>query len=203
MRWDNFFSDLESQLELGLTSEEDNLQAEEERLRVSRLGIRDRIMAMVAVSDRGARYPLNLILKGSDGSDVVELIVSSIGRDWLAAELVGQGQQGRQCVVPLSAIAGIAVSRRQLRHSLEPPEIPRATGALADRLGLAFILRDLCRRRTGVELTLVGETLFGTIDRVGRDHLDLAVHESGKPRRNDEVRALRIVGLDVVLMIRL
>jgi len=203
MRWDNLFSDLESQLESGLTTEEDNLQAEEERLRVSRLGIRDRIMAMVAVADRGAHSPLALILKGSDGSDVVEVLVRSIGRDWLAAELVGQGQQGRQCVVPLSAIAGIALSRRQLRHSLEPREAPTATGALADRLGLAFILRDLCRRRTGVEVTLVGETLFGTIDRVGRDHLDLAVHEAGKPRRNDEVRALRIVALDVVLMIRL
>jgi hypothetical protein len=174
MRWDNLFSDLESQLEFGLTTEEDNLQAEEERLRVGRLGIRDRILAMVAVADRGAHYPLNLILRGSDGSDGVEVIVRSVGRDWLAAELTGQSQQGRQCVIPLSAIAGIALARRQLRHSLEPREESSAAGALSDRLGLAFILRDLCRRRTGIEITLAGETLFGTIDRVGRDHLDLA-----------------------------
>lgn len=106
-------------------------------------------------------------------------------------------------MIPLTAIAGIALSRRQLRHSLEPREATSAAGALADRLGFPFILRDLCRRRTGVEVTLVGETLFGTIDRVGRDHLDLAVHDAGSPRRNDEVRALRIVALDVVLMIRL
>lgn len=51
MRGDNLFSDLESQLEFGLTAEEDDLQAEGERLRIGRLGIRDRIMAMVAISD--------------------------------------------------------------------------------------------------------------------------------------------------------
>ncbi len=202
MRWDNLFSDLESQLEFGLTTEEDNLQAEEERLRIGRLGIRDRIVAMVAVADRGAHYPLSLILTGRDISGAIEVVIQNIGRDWLAAEIVGETDRGRQCVIPLAAVSGIALARRQLRHSLEPGKATSPAGALADRLGFPFILRDLCRRRTGVEVTLVGETLFGTIDRVGRDHLDLAIHEAGTPRRNTEVRALRIVALDVVLMIR-
>src|ERR1019366_4923637 len=56
--WDNLFDDLESQLEQELTAEEVDLQAEEERLRLARLGIRDRLrslQAAVATDDRVLR----------------------------------------------------------------------------------------------------------------------------------------------------
>ena len=46
MRWDNLFDDLEGQLEHELTSEEIDLQAEEERLRLGRMSLRDRILAI-------------------------------------------------------------------------------------------------------------------------------------------------------------
>ena len=42
MRWDNLFDDLESQLEQELDAEDIDLLAEEERLRLGRLGLRDR-----------------------------------------------------------------------------------------------------------------------------------------------------------------
>jgi hypothetical protein len=48
MRWDNLFDDLESQLEQELSAEEIDLQAEEERLRLARLGIRDRLRSLHA-----------------------------------------------------------------------------------------------------------------------------------------------------------
>ena len=50
MRWDNLFDDLESQLEQELTAEEVDLQAEEERLRLARLGIRDRLRSLAHAS---------------------------------------------------------------------------------------------------------------------------------------------------------
>jgi len=47
MRWDNLFDDLESQLELELGAEDLDLVAEEERLRLGRLALRDRLVALV------------------------------------------------------------------------------------------------------------------------------------------------------------
>ena len=59
---------------------------------------------------------------------------------------------------------------------------------------LGYLLRDLARRRTPMRLGLCdGEALHGTIDRAGADHFDLAVHDSGQPRRAASVRAFRIV----------
>jgi hypothetical protein len=199
MRWDNLFSDLESQLEFGLTAEDDDLRAEEERLRLGRLTLRDRLMALSAVSERGAGYPIDVILR--DGR-TASLRVRTFGRDWLAADLVDGSSRHAQCILPIAAISGVALTRRQIRHSLEPRPDTGATGSIADRLAFPFILRDLCRRRVGIELVTLGETLFGTIDRVGRDHLDLAVHEAGGPRRESQVEAHRMVSLEGVVMVR-
>ena len=45
MRWDKLFDDLESQLEREITAEELDLDAEEERLRLGRLSVRERLVA--------------------------------------------------------------------------------------------------------------------------------------------------------------
>lgn len=74
---------------------------------------------------------------------------------------------------------------------------------MSARLGLAFVLRDLSRRRCELDLVLSSGTVHGTIDRVGRDHCDLAEHEAGTPRRESSVAQYRIVPLDQLLMIRL
>ena len=47
------------------------------------------------------------------------------------------------------------------------------------------------------------ELVHGTIDRVGRDHLDLAVHEPGSVRRAKEVREVRIMPLGHIVLVRL
>jgi hypothetical protein len=65
------------------------------------------------------------------------------------------------------------------------------------------VLRDLCRRRCAVELVLTGGPLHGTIDRVGRDHCDLAVHEAGAVRREAAVSHYRIVPFDQLLLVRM
>jgi hypothetical protein len=44
--------------------------------------------------------------------------------------------------------------------------------------------------------------LHGTIDRVGRDHLDIAVHERGVMRRETAVTEYRIVPFSSLVLVR-
>jgi hypothetical protein len=199
MRWDNLFDDLESQLEQELTAEEVDLQAEEERLRLARLGIRDRLRSLhsaVNVNDRMLRLTL------ADGSRV-SVDPATFGRDWLAGELIEESGRRPQCIVSLDAIAGVALSRAQVIQSLNSSGAEESPGALSARLGFQFVLRDLCRRRQAVDLWLRDGRMHGTIDRVGRDHLDLAVHEAGHPRRESEVSDYRIVRLGQLMLVRI
>jgi len=181
MRWERLFDDLESQVDHDRLEEARALALESERARIGRLGLRDRIAAMSA-SDGGA-VRLELVDATS-----VQLRPTAFGRDWIGG--VPEGGSGAQCVVPIAAIAAVSASRRQLEDSLAPQ--PQASGII-ERIGLAFALRDLGRRRAGVELRTLDGRAYGTIDRVAADHLDLAVHEPGVPRREREVRGYRLV----------
>ena len=198
MRWDNLFDDLESQLEQELGAEEVDLLAEEERLRLGRLALRDRLAAIVR-SDAAATEPLRLTLRGG-GSVAVR--ATTIGRDWIAGELLIEGVPRGSCVVPLSGVAGILPTAAQLELSLHAEAAAEPATSLSARLGLTFVLRDLCRRRAVLELVTPAERLHGTIDRVGRDHLDLAEHDPSEPRRERAVRRVRLLPLSELLLVR-
>jgi len=203
MRWDNLFDDLESQLESGISAEESDVQAEEERLRLGRLRLRDRLLALHRASAAAADYAVRVELVSGDA---VNLRPAAFGRDWMSGEILGD-QAGRvarhpQFVLPLASIGVLHLAREQVRRSLEPAPAP-ATPALSDRLGLPFVLRDLCRRRTGLEILLPTGGATGTIDRVGHDHFDLALHDAGSPRRESMVTGMRIVPFSQLLMVRL
>jgi hypothetical protein len=188
VRWDDLFADLEGQLEQELGAEDLDVAAEEERLRLGRLGLRDRIAALA-----GTAAGIEL----RDGT-AVRLRVDTIGRDWIS----GAAVEGRpsSCVVPLDAIAAVLPGIDGVAASLvAPSEHP---DALSRRLGLSFVLRDLCRRRSAVDLLTPTRALHGTIDRVGRDHLDLAEHDAGEPRRAGAVRAIRIIPFRELLLAR-
>lgn len=192
VRWDELFADIESQLEHELDLEHQEIAAEEERLRLGRLALRDRILAM----GRGGEAVVLVLVDG----ETVALRVGSAGRDWVAGE-AGAGPVARAAVVPLAAIAGVLPGHDQLERGLRPAT-PDAGPALAARLGLGFVLRDLCRRRAGIELSTRAGTLHGTIDRVARDHLDLAEHDAGEARRDRVVRRIRLVPFDAILAVR-
>jgi len=194
VRWQNLFDDLESQLESELGAEEVDLLAEEERLRLGRLTLRDRVRALHAEAPASA---LGLTLRGAER---VSVTVAAIGRDWLAGELDTGAL--RSAIVPLAAVVSLDPVGSQLATSLRVDPAPEPPTALSARLGVAFVLRDLCRRRAAVELHLGGERLHGTIDRVGRDHLDLAEHAPGEPRRTAAVARIRIVAFAAVDLVR-
>lgn len=200
MRWDNLFDDLEGQLEHELTLEEVDLRAEEERLRLGRMSLRDRIRSIHATEGPHVAYSVSVLLL--DGSRM-PLRPVTIGRDWFSADLTGDGAPRTQCIVPLTAIAGLSLTRPQIVQSLSEPVGAEAGPGLPSRLTLSFVLRDLCRRRASIEIRLVDGTVFGTIDRVGRDHVDVAVHERGSARRESVVTEYRVIPFSQVLIVRL
>ncbi len=201
MRWDSLFDDLESQLEREISAEEVDLDAEEERLRLGRLSIRDRLVALQDATPRDSALRLGISLCGGDRLVVHPVL---IGRDWFSADLVDEARRERQCIIPLSSVAGISLPASQASESLAGGgDDSTAHPVLSARLGLTFVLRDLCRRRKSMELLTAAGSLHGTIDRVGRDHFDLAIHEMGSPRRASNVTEIRLVPLTAVIMVKL
>jgi hypothetical protein len=198
MRWDNLFDDLEGQLEQERDAEQLDLLAEEERLRLGRLSMRDRIIAIAHARPADARVVLRVQISNRS---VLTLRPTTFGKDWIAADLL-ETTPLTQCVVPLDAIVSISLSQPQVRSSLDSSAVPHET-RLVDRIGLPFVLRDLCRRRKNVELVTAAASVHGTIDRVGRDHLDLAVHEPGYPRRASNVTDIRMIPLATLALVRL
>ncbi|HEV7741468.1 MAG TPA: hypothetical protein VGO65_03540 [Pseudolysinimonas sp.] len=198
MRWDHLFDDLESQLEHELAAEEVDLFAEEERLRLGRLALRDRFRAMMPRAGEGS--PLRVLL--TDGSRL-SLTVGAVGRDWIAGELANESPSAPSCIVPLSTIAACFPDADQASASMDADSaVGSAVGSLSSRLGLGFVLRDLCRRRAPLQITTAREQLHGTIDRVARDHFDLAEHDPGVARRDRAVRALRMLPMTEIVLIR-
>lgn len=196
MRWDLLFDDLESQLDQEQRDEERALAIEEERLRLGRLTLRDRLSALARAAGDDPAASIRIELRGGRTLDLRPL---SFGRDWMSAAVRGPARGDGQCIVPLSAIAAIIPTRTQLDPSLAPSA--ESSTRLAERIGLPFVLRDLCRRRMPLHVTTDDGRLHGTLDRVGRDHVDLALHEPGAPRRDREVHGYRIVPLDRIVLV--
>jgi hypothetical protein len=200
MRWEDLFTDLEGQLESEHSSEEADLRAEEERLRLARLGVRDRLLAVHNAGPELTERALRIYLR--DGTRLM-VTPTTFGRDWFVADLHGELRRERPCIVPVDAIASVSLSSAQVTASLDasPPDDKRQS--LAARLGIGFLLRDLCRRRAPVQLQLAGVTVAGTLDRVGRDHCDLAVHDAGGVRRESTVFEVRMVRFSELMLVRL
>lgn len=195
MHWDRLFEDLEGQLAAEWEAERAALDAESERLRIARVGLRDRLRAACAARadvtmelSSGMRLPVRL---------------QALGADWIAALARSSGTTGSPestLLVPLHAITGIDVDHGILLESLDDAA---AHHPLRERMTLGFVLRDLARRRVAVRLDRsAGSELHGTIDRAAADHLDLAVHEPGEARRAAAVQRFTIVPFAALIAVR-
>jgi hypothetical protein len=209
MRWDNLFDDLEGQLETGIGAEDIDLRAEEERLRLGRMTVRDRLLALCSpgvepadTADRIAAEPRGIRIELINGTTVT-VRPHAFGRDWISGDLVEESRRNIQFVLPLHAVAGLVLDRAQMIASVGDPVVPEPARGLSRRLGLAFVLRDVCRRRTALTVETSTGVVYGTIDRVGRDHFDVAVHEAGSVRRERAVSEYRVILFDQVLLVRL
>lgn len=211
MRWDSLFDDLEAQMRVEVHDVGTDLAIEEERLRLAGLSLQDRIRVLVSrvVPPSAAPSSSSVRLLLADGR-WMNVSPIAFGRDWLAGDLVREGATSTargaqsagtltQCVIPMSAIRALSATRSEVVASLGPdaPHHPAPS-----RVTLPVILRDLCRRRVLVELSLPDGVMQGTLDRVGSDHLDLAVHEPDSPRRESAVRRYALVALQGILVVR-
>lgn len=180
MRWDRFFDDLEDQLASEWEAERAVLDTEAERLRLSRVTLRERMQNLAGGEPLSLEFADGTVLGGT---------IAAVGADWMGLALT-TGRGG--ALAPLAGVTAIALTHPELLRSARAVTAP-ARG-LAERMTIGFVLRDLARRRVPVGVhTHGGRSLTGTIDRAGADHLDLALHEPGAPRRADEVRGYRLV----------
>jgi hypothetical protein len=189
VQWDRLFEDLEGQLASEWEAERAALDAESERLRIAKLELRQRLTT----------------LQHRDGLLIVELLDGSrhrtlaraVGADWVGMQ-APQDQKG--LLVPFRAITSLETDHGMLLDSLEDaaPSAP----SLRERMSLGFVLRDLARRRIPIRVGLrSGTILHGTADRAGADHLDLAVHDPGEPRRAEAVHGFRMIPFDALVWV--
>lgn len=199
MRWDSLFDDLESQLEREISVEESDVDAEEERLRLGRLSLRDRLVALRGAAAPDAPPTIGVIF--AHGERIVARPVL-VARDWFSADLCDDSAHQRHCIIPLFSVLGISLSASLASTSLADAG-DSGHPELSARLGLAFVLRDLCRKRRAIEVVTPLGSAYGTIDRVGKDHIDLAMHEPGSPRRSSVVTEIRLLPFASIMMVKL
>lgn len=176
MRWDLLFADVEAQLE---AQERRDLEAEA-------AGLRRAELARISLAERLApREGQRLSLRLRDGSDQTGTCVRS------ASEWVVLVDGPAQVLVPLAAVTWVL----GLSAASGPP-------APTVRLPLGHALRALARDRAGVRVRVDGGELTGTLDRVGADHMDLAMHPAGQARRPGAVRQVASVRTAALLTVR-
>jgi len=210
MTLENFFADVEEQLTQELEAEIRDQLADDERQRLARLSLRDRIRLMSGSRRVADSPPVQLRLKSGQ-----RLSVSPVthGRDWFAADILEPADVVGHALVSIAAIAALIPTPDQLQRSLGDPvtslsrddeeSLRPPKARLTDQIGLPFVLRDLSRRRKPVELHTSQGICAGTIDRVGSDHLDLAVHAPDQMRRASGVSEVRIVAISDIALVRL
>ncbi|WP_110588543.1 hypothetical protein [Microbacterium suaedae] len=186
-RWDPLFEDLEQQFTAEREARHGQLSAETERVRVSRLSLRDRLVAVGS----GARVVVDDCAGGTH-----RLSVEAVGADWMAG--AEEGVPGL-LVLRLGAIDGLVFEADDRRRSLgEHTEDP-----LRARMGIGFVLRALARRRAAVTLGLLrGGRVAGTPTCAGADHVDIAIHDAGAAPRGSDVDRVRTITFGAISWVR-
>jgi hypothetical protein len=168
VRWDDLFADLEAQAAAEHRRSLEAEAADLARAERATLVLTDRLRAHVG-------HTLGWRLR--DGQTVRARLVD-VGSDCVlisAVEVAG----APDVVVALSALSGL--EGLSAAADADPASAVR-------RLGLAAVMRRLSRDRVVVRVRVLGgDVVVGTCDRVGADHVDVAVHAE------DDVRSPRAV----------
>lgn len=185
MRWTRLFDDLEAQLAVAHQVELRGEVADQTRSERARVLWAQRLV-------RAVDGPVSLRIRGFGA---LTGTVRDVGADWFTVLADPAGpQRHREVLVAQHAVLSVS----GLPHSAD-----QRPGAAQRRLDLRQALRALSRDRAVVRLTDIdGGQLTGTIDRVGRDHLDLADHAEDLPRRREAVRRRHTVPCPVLAALR-
>lgn len=168
MRWDALFDDLEAQLARQEAGELDAEIAERVRAERGQVLLSERLLAQ---QGRPLRVGVpSAVVVGTVLDAAPSWVVLAAGID--------------QVLIPIDAVVTV---EGLSRATALPP------GAVLRRLGLGHALRALARDRATVRVNTAATVLTGTIDRVGADHLDLALHAAGEWRRSGAVTGVATV----------
>lgn len=180
MRWNDLFADLEAQLEFGQWQEIEQDAAEITRGMWADLSLMDRLRGSLGEQ---VRFVLQ------DGR-VQALRLRSVGPTW-----VGGSAESGAVLFGRDAILGV-------EDGLQRAHVP--TRPLEAGPSMASIYRALGRRREVLQvLGKHGEVVAeGTIDRVGKDHFDIAMHARDEFRRAASVFGVRVIPFEAVLLVR-
>lgn len=190
VEWDHLFDDLEGQLASEWEAERAALDAESERLRISKLTLRERLRALCAQQS-------TVTLELGDGLRM-RARLRALGADWIA---VAAFDDPRLLVIPIGVMTTIDADHGSVLGSLDGAG---PTDALRERMTLGFLLRDLARRRIPISVLLTdGAARHGTVDRAAADHLDLALHGAGEPRTTATVSGFRLVPFSALRWLRI
>jgi hypothetical protein len=182
MSWEELLADLELRFAAdraaALSGEVDERRAAE----LAGIALVDRLRPLVGAG--------MVVAVGLPGHDVVRGAVVALGADWL---LLGSGSE--EVLVVLERVVWID------GLSARAEQAPRSRAALA--LHLRHALGVLSRDRSAVHGLLVGgSVVHGTIDAVGSDHVLLALHAVGEPRRASAVSSVRAIPLAAIVAVR-
>lgn len=178
MRWDDLFADLEAQWDSAVRSESETELPEVVRSERASMALTSRLAGCV-----GHRVTVEV------DSRTITGCLDRLGAGWV--QLLGR--DGRTTVVTMAAI--------DAWHDL--PRVGAPRDPVLSRLTFGHVLRSLAKDRSAVRVVLRGGagTVTGTIDRVGADHFDVALHELDQPRRTAHVRGCRTVPVRAVAFV--
>jgi hypothetical protein len=188
MRWEQLFSDLDGRFVELADAEMMAELADRERVASGAISVVERI---------GGAIGRPLRVRTTAGIAVTGALLE-IGPDWL---LIQEGP-GREVLLALTAVTIV----EGLAAATGP-----AVGGVKLRLNLRFALRGIARDRSPVALVVrggVGEPMglyteiTGTVDRVGGDFVEVALHAPWEPRRAASVRSVVLVPLTAVVLVR-
>lgn len=175
-RFDALFSGLEAQARAAQAADDDIAAAEAERAAWSEVDLLDRLRATGSV-----------VIEVADHGPVGGLVIE-VGSDVIVIE----ADDGQWAIPRWGIVAAIGTG--------DTVESPSAVGS---RLGFAALAREWSAQRSIVRvMRRGGAPLDGTIDRVASDHLDLAEHDPGVPRRPAEVRRSLALPFGVITAMR-
>lgn len=188
MRWEQLFGDLAARFDDLADADLMAEMADRQRVAAGTISMVERIAGALGRPIR-LRTVAGITVTGT---------LRRVGPDWL---LLQEGP-GREVVLALRAttiVEGLSAATGVAMTGVER------------RLNLRHALRGLARDRSPIALVVsggVGEPaalyteVTGTIDRIGADFLEMALHAPWEPRRTASVRSIVLVPLEAIVLVR-
>lgn len=181
-RFERLFADMEAELAAADSLELSYEVADRARGEFAQMRMVDRLRAAVGASI--------VITVPEVGAVTGEL--RDVGADWLLLK----DPHGAENLIPLHAVRtvdGLPALSAQ----------PGSEGKVEAGRGLRVALRRLARDRVQLRLHVgISHPIDATIDRVGNDFIEVAVHPIGEPRRARAVRQVRCVMVPSLVLAR-